>query len=102
LEELSIDHHDPDAEICSIEASDLDLIDELLQTNCMSISLQEFHKDAEQNVEQWTLENRLLKYTDCLVVTPDNNLQTRLIKEAYIQISTAYLEKTKTCKIIEN
>jgi hypothetical protein len=30
LEELSIDHHNPDVEICPIEALGLDLIDELL------------------------------------------------------------------------
>jgi hypothetical protein len=100
LEKLSTD--DPNVEICSIETSDLDLIDKLLQTNCMSVSLQKFCEDTEQNVEQWTLENRLLKHTDCLMVVPDNNLQTRLIKEAHAQISTAHPEKTKICKIIED
>ena len=100
LEELSTDHPNPDVEICPIEASELDLIDELLQTNRTSASLQEFREDAEQKVGQWTLENGLLKHRDCLVVALDNNLQTRLIKEAHAQISTAHLGKTKTCKLI--
>jgi hypothetical protein len=39
LEELSTDHPDPDVEICPIEASELDLIDELLQANRTSASL---------------------------------------------------------------
>jgi hypothetical protein len=30
----------------------------------------------------------------------DNYLQTRLIKEAYAQVFTAYLGKTKTYKIL--
>jgi len=100
LEELSTDHPDPNVEICPIEASELDLIDELLQTNRTSASLQEFREDAEQKVGQWTLENGLLKHRDCLVVAPDNNLRTRLIKEAHAQISTAHPGKTKTRKLI--
>jgi hypothetical protein len=97
LEELSTD---PDAELCLIEVLELNLIDELLQANCTSTSLQEFCKDAEQNIGQWTLENGLLKHRDCLVVVLDDNLQTRLIKEAHAQISTAHLGKTKTYKLI--
>jgi hypothetical protein len=89
-------------EICPIEALDLDLIDELLQANRTSASLQEFREDAEQNVGQWTLENGLLKHTDRLVVALKNNLQTKLIKEAHAQISTAHLRKTKTRKIIRD
>jgi hypothetical protein len=33
-------------------------------------------------------------------VLEDNYLQTRLIKEAYAQVSTAHPGKTKTCKIL--
>ncbi len=47
-----------------------------------------------------SLKNRLLKYQNQLVVIADKDLQTQLIKEAYAQVSTAYLGKTKTCKII--
>jgi hypothetical protein len=103
LEELSIDHPDAEAcpiEACPIEASELDLIDELLQANRTSASLQEFRKDAEQNVGQWTLENGLLRHKDRLVVAPDDNLRTRLIKEAHAQLSTAHPGKTKTRKLI--
>ena len=100
LEELSTDHPDPDVEICPIEAPELDLIDELLQANRTSASLQEFREDAERKVGQWTLENGLLKHWDRLVVAPDDNLRTRLIKEAHAQISTAHPGKTKTRKLI--
>ena len=48
------------------------------------------------------IDDGLLKYQERLVVLEDNNLQTRLIKEAYTQISIAYLGKTKTYKIIGN
>ena len=102
MEELSTDHPNPNVEICPIKALELDLIDELLQTNRTSASLQEFREDAEQKVGQWTLENGLLKHRDCLVVALDNNLQTRLIKEAHTQISTAHLGKTKTYKLIRD
>ena len=102
LKELSIDHPNPNVEICPIKALELDLIDELLQTNRTSALLQEFHKDVEQKVGQWTLENGLLKHRDCLVVALDNNLQTRLIKKAHAQVSTAYLGRIKTYKLIRD
>ena len=38
-----------DAEIYPIEAPELDLIDELLQANCTSVSLQEYREDTEQS-----------------------------------------------------
>jgi hypothetical protein len=80
--------------------SDLDLIDELLQANRTSASLQELREDAEQDVGHWTLENGLLKHKDRLVVAPDDNLRTRLIKEAHAQLSTAHPGKIKTRKLI--
>ena len=36
-----------DAEICPINAIELDLIDELLQANCMAASLQEYREKAK-------------------------------------------------------
>jgi hypothetical protein len=68
--------------------------------NRTSTSLQEFHEDVEQNVGQWTLKNGLLRHKDHLVVALDDNLQTRLIKEAHAQLSKAHLGKTKTHKLI--
>jgi hypothetical protein len=93
-----------DAEICLIETSDLDLIDELLQTNRTTTSLQECREKAVITAVNnlWTLENGLLKYQDRLVVAPDNNLRTRLIKEAHAQVSTAHPGKTKTRKLISD
>jgi hypothetical protein len=96
LEELSTE----DVEICPIKVLDLDLIDELLQANRTSASLQELQEDAEQDVGHWTLENGLLKHKDRLVVAPDDNLRTRLIKEAHAQLSTAHPGKIKTRKLI--
>jgi hypothetical protein len=87
-------------EICPIEALELELIDELLQANRMSASLREYREDAEQGIGSWTLENRLLKHQDRLVVAKDNDLRTRLIKEAHAQVSTAHPGKNKTRKII--
>ena len=98
LEELT--EHVTDAEICPIETPELDLIDELLQANRTSVSLQEYRKNAEQGTELWALEKGLLKHQDRLVVAEENNLRTRLIKEAHAQVSTAHLGKNKTRKLI--
>jgi hypothetical protein len=65
-----------DAKICLIKAPDLDLINELLQTNRTSVSLQEYRKGAEQSTGPWTLEQGLLKHQDQLVVAEDNELRT--------------------------
>jgi transposase InsO family protein len=91
------------AEIYSIETSDLDFIDELLQTNRTATSLQDYRDKAVITAvnNPWTLDG-LLKYQDRLVVASDNNLRTRLIKEAHAQVSTAHPGKTKTRKLIRD
>ena len=98
-EELGIDQS---LEMCPIEPSDLDLIDELLQTNQTAPSIQELWEKARKTTvnNPWTLDNSLIKYQEQLVVAGDNDLQTWLIKEAHAQVSTAHPGKTKTCKII--
>jgi hypothetical protein len=48
----------------------------------------------------FTLKKDLLLYEGYLVVPDKNNLRTRLIKEAYNQVSTAYLEKDKTHRLL--
>src|SRR5277367_2041375 len=89
-------------EICPIDTSGLDFIDELLQANRTASSLHEYREKALITAvnSPWTLESGLLKYQDRLVVPKDQNLQTRLIAEAHSQISTAHPGKNKTRKII--
>ena len=89
-------------EIYLIEAADMDLIDELLQTNRTAPTLQEYREKAAITAvnRPWTLENGLLKYQSRLVAAADNDLRTRLIKEAHAQVSTGHPGKTKTRKVI--
>src|SRR5438045_9639996 len=88
------------AELCSINKSGLDFIDELLQANRTATSLQEYCEEAKDGKGKWTLENGLLKHQERLVVAKDQNLRTHLIAEAHCQVSTAHPGKNKTCKII--
>ena len=88
----------PGTEIFLID-NGLDFIDELLQANRTASSLQEY-REAAKDKDNWTIDNGLLKYQERLVVLEDNNLRTRLIKEAHAQVSTAHPGKIKTCKII--
>ena len=90
------------AEICSVDSSNLDLIDELLQANRTAPSLQEYRKKAEDDNSKWILENGLLKHQDRLVVAEEQHLRTRLIAEAHTQVSTAHPGKNKTRKIISD
>jgi hypothetical protein len=85
LAELPADQHQG-LEICPIEVSELDLIDDLLQANRTANSLQEYRKKAEDGEGEWTLENGLLKHQERLVVAEDQNLRTRLIAEAHCQV----------------
>ena len=89
-------------EICPIDTSGLDFIDELLQANRTASSLHEYREKAMITAvnNPWTLENGLLKHQDRLVVPKDQNLHTRLITEAHAQLSTAHPGKNKTRKII--
>src|SRR5271156_6569150 len=98
--ELASEAQDQDTEICPIDAADIDLIDELLQANRTAQTLQEHREKAlitTVNRNPWTLENGLLKHQERLVVAEENNLRTRLIKEAHAQVSTAHPGKAKTC-----
>jgi transposase InsO family protein len=88
-------------DVCPIDdATGLDFIDELLQSNRTAASLQEYRDKATQEDLPWTLENGLLKHQDRLVVTDEAQLRRRLIAEAHNQVSTAHPGKNKTRKII--
>ena len=96
--ELEIDK-DQGIELCLINTSGLDFIDELLQANRTAPSIQEYRekaKNGKNGESNWTLDNGLLKYQERLVVAEDQNLRTRLIAEAHNQISTAHPGKNKT------
>jgi hypothetical protein len=56
-------------EICTLDTTGLDFIDELLQANRISPSLQEYREKAMKTAvnNSWTLENGLLKHEDRLV-----------------------------------
>src|SRR5438046_10207609 len=88
------------AEICSIDKSGLDLIDELLQANRTATSLQEYREEAKDGKGKWTLENGLLKHQERLVVAKDQNLWTCLIAEAHCQVSIAHPSQNITRQII--
>jgi transposase InsO family protein len=99
--ELASRVQNQDTEICLVDAADMDLIDELLQANRTSTSLQEHREKTKDSNSSWTLENGLLKFQDRLVVASENNnLRTRLITEAHSQVATAHPGKTKTRKIL--
>jgi hypothetical protein len=61
-------------EICQVKTSDLDLIDELLQTNHETPSLQELREKVKLDRNNWTISEGLLKHQERLVVPKDNNL----------------------------
>jgi hypothetical protein len=88
------------AEICPIDPTEFDLIDELLQANRTDPSLQEYREKAKDATSPWSLENGLLKHRERLVVAEEQNLRTRLVAEAHTQVSTAHPGKNKTRKII--
>ena len=93
----------PPVLIRNIEIAKLDLIDDLLQANRMSASLEGYRDKARSHLGPWTLEaSGLLKYQDRLVVTKDQNLHTRLIAEAHSQLSTAHPGGSKTRRIISD
>jgi transposase InsO family protein len=78
----------------------LDLIDELLQANRTTDSLRAWREKASSPGNDWVLEKGLLKYQSRLVVPEEQELCTRIIAEAYNQVSTAYPGKNKTCQLI--
>jgi hypothetical protein len=88
-------------EICPIDISGLDFIDELLQANRTSPTLQEYREKAKDTKTHWKLrDNGLITHQERLVIPSEGNLRTRLIAEVHSQISTAHPGKNKTRKII--
>jgi hypothetical protein len=72
-------------------------VEKIFQANCTSKSLKAVWAQAEREVNRdFTLDDRVLMYDDWVVVSADGNLQTMLIKEAHVQISTAHLSWDKT------
>ena len=57
-----------DAKICPVDSMELDLINELLQANCMALSLQEYYKKVKNVISLWSFKNGLLKHWERLIV----------------------------------
>jgi hypothetical protein len=55
---------DQDIEVCQIDVTGLDFIDEFLQVNRTAPSLQEYCEKARDNNSMWALENGLFKHRE--------------------------------------
>ena len=78
------------------------IVDEVLQANRTSRSLDEFRKEAAEENSPWTMENGLLLYHNRLMVPDDDEtLRARLLNEIHRQPSTAHPGRTKTRKLVE-
>ena len=77
----------------------IDLVDQILQDNRESPSLQAVRTQAGRDDSDFTLEDGLLLYTGRLVVS-SATLRTRLIQEVHNQISTAHPGRDKTYKLL--
>jgi hypothetical protein len=83
----------PDAEVATVNRSNgtHDLINNLLQVNCISADLETLRQKAMDQESSWTVHNGLLLFNNQLVVLENNELKVRLLSEAHNQVSTAYL-----------
>src|ERR1700738_378118 len=90
-----------DQALCALEVNaSLDLIDDLLQANRTSETLQDLRQKAQDSTDSWDIDNGLLKHHGRLVVADEQELRTRLIAEAYGQMSTAHPGRNKTRKLL--
>lgn len=81
----------------------IDVVDEILSTNCNTPSLQSLRKQATSiDSGPLTLERGVLLYNDRLIVPDTDNLRILLIREAHDQISTAHPSANKTMMMLSN
>jgi transposase InsO family protein len=78
------------------------LIDDLLQANRSSLSLQNLRERATAGSESYRLEEGNLLYQERLVVPDEGYLRTRLIREAHDQVSMAHPGQRKTYKLLSD
>jgi transposase InsO family protein len=78
------------------------LVDELLRRNRISPNLQESRKKVldKKPDPDFAIRDDLLLYQGRLVVPDEDNLRTRLIKEAHDQVSTAHPGRDKTHRLL--
>ena len=83
---------------------DLYIVDQVLWVNQNSKFLTELQDQAQDNKkDSWKLEDSLLLWKDWLFISNnDPELQIWLLDKVYSQVSTAYLEQTKTQQLIKN
>jgi transposase InsO family protein len=92
------------ATLAPVLLGDMTLIDQILQKNRESLSLEPLRSTArEGNLPEWQLQNGLLTHQGRLVVPDeaDNNgvpLRTGLIREAHDQVAAAHPGQEKTSK----
>jgi Integrase zinc binding domain/Integrase core domain len=82
---------------------ELQIVDQVLQANRTSSSLDEYRKEAEAGKEgsPWTLEDGLLSYHGKLEVPGDDPvLRTRLLDDIHRQASTAHPGRSKTRQLV--
>ena len=86
--------------------SDLHIVDQILQANQESSSLDELQDQAWDNKNEdcsWKLEDGLLLWKDWLFIPDDDpELQTWLLDEVHSQVSTAHLGQTKTQQLVKS
>ena len=93
LKDLGIDLNEVDLILIQEETlykESTSLIDQLLDANRNSVSLQALRRQASQDSSEFTLEDGLLLYTGRLVVPAASTLRTQLIREVHSQVSTAH------------
>ena len=86
--------------MCPINTTELNLINKLLQVNCIAPSLQEYREKVKDATSPQSFKNGLLKHQEWLVVAKEQNLRTQLIAKVHTQVSMAHPRKNKTYRII--
>jgi hypothetical protein len=77
----------------------LDLVDLILQLNCTSSEFDTARIFADQEQDNWSLTDSLLKCHRQVVVS--ESLQTSLLTEAHCQIASVYLGTKKTKQTVQ-
>jgi hypothetical protein len=78
------------------------VIDRVLQANRDEPSLEALRIQATKSDLHLTLHTGILLYQDKVVVPDVNYLHTHLIQEVHDQVSTAYLSKDKTYRLLRD
>jgi hypothetical protein len=77
----------------------INLINEILQTNRTATNLAYACKLGQNSKGSYTLDNKLLKYQERLIVL--ESVRIDLITASYCSLAIAYLSKSKTRKLVK-